>query len=531
MGGYNEIALEILSTGGYLWEGETVQDAIKRVSSTLASYTEDKDTWEGVFYDCIWNRWICLATPVWTNTGNTPNLPVSCFLTQPQDSVDNIYATAREVALLTKGGGGVGCHFNNIRSRGADISTGGKSEGIVPWMKSYGSVYQAVSQGSTRRGAGAVYFDIESDDFYEALRFRRHDDSLHLGVNVTDAFIEKCKNGDKEARKRWELLLKERAEVGEPYIFFIDRANRARPECYGDKKLNGSNICSEITTLTNEHFTGTCVLSSLNLAKFDEWEDEKINGHSIPAIAIKLLDCVNKHFIEKAKDVPGLEKAVRYASIYKSLGLGVIGWHSYLQQRMIPWDSYDAMMHNNKVFRFIKQEAETMRDGHAHLLAIAPTRTNALIANQVSQGIQPVIANIYVDKAAKAQFVWKNKALEKHIPEDKKDEVWAAIENNGGSVQGLDQYFSSDVQEVFKTFGEINQVAILRQAEQRQKYICQAQSLNLMFSKHDTEKTIHDVHWYAATECKNLKSIYYMKSEAAVKAGTSNVEECLGCGG
>lgn len=531
MSGFNEVAIEILSTGGYLWKGEKVEDAIERISSTLAHYTEDPDHWSGVFYTCIWNRWICLATPVWTSTGNTKNLPVSCFLTQPQDSVDNIYGTIREAALLTKGGGGVGVHFNSIRSRGEDISNGGKSDGIVPWMKCFGQMFMSVSQGSVRRGAGAAYFDIESPDFYEALRFRRHDDSLHLGVNVTDAFIEKCKSGDKEARKRWELLMKERAETGEPYIFFVDRANRARPKAYGENKLNGSNICSEITTMTNEHFTGTCVLSSLNLAKFDEWENEEIDGHKIPAIGIKLLDCVNKHFIEKAEDIPGLEKAVRYAKIYKSLGLGVIGWHSYLQQRMIPWDSFEAMMHNNRVFKFIKDSAETMRDGHAHLLAIAPTRTNALVANQVSQGVQPVISNIYVDKAAKAQFIWKNKALEKHIPEDKKDEVWQAIENNGGSVQGLDQYFSKEVQNVFKTFGEINQIAVIKQADQRQKYICQAQSLNLMFSKHDTEQTIHDAHWFAAMECKYLKSLYYMKSEAAVKAGTTNKDECEACSG
>lgn len=519
---HNELSIQILKGGGGIREGETLVDAINRVADTAGHY---KPHLIDKFAEYVAKRFICLASPVWSNMGfDITDKPVSCFLTQPQDSVYDIYKTLQEAALLTKGGGGVGVHVNAIRHRGSPISNGGQSDGIVPWMKGFGSMFSAVSQGSNRRGAGAAYFDIESPDFEEALRFRRHNDTLHLGVNITDSFIEKCDNGDPEARRKWELLMKERAETGEPFICFIDRMNRAKPAVYGDEMLNGSNICSEITTLTNEKYTGTCVLSSLNLAKYDEWPEDLVE------VAVEFLDAVNQHFIEKAEKEPGLEKAVAYAKKFKSLGLGVLGWHTYLQQRMIPWDSFQAMQHNNMVFKKIKEDADKARDGHAHLLAIAPTRTNALIANQVSQGIQPITANTYVDKAAKAKFVWRNRLLEGHMQIDK-EQAWKEIEANKGSVQGLDHIFSKEVQEVFKTFVEINQVAVLKQADQRQKYICQSQSLNLAFTNQDSAKTIHDVHWYAATQCKYLKTMYYCNNQASVKASYTDVNECLACDG
>lgn len=526
MAGFNSISKNILLNGGYTRPGESIEGMFRRVAYTLATYSGDSGTWYSKFYDVLTKRWLCAATPVLTNTGHNINeLPVSCFLTRPDDSIVGIYETLTEAAVLTKNGGGVGVHFDAIRPRGSMIATMAKSTGIVPWMANYGEMFNSVTQGNTRRGAGAVYFDIESPDFFEAIKFRRHKDYLHLGINIGEDFIKKCKQNKGDSRSRWEALMKERIETGEPYIFFIDRANAARPRMYRQNLLHGSNICSEITTMTNEHYTGTCVLSSLNLAKYDEWKNT-----DLPAIGIKFLDCVNKHFIEKAKNKPYLKKAVKYAQEYKSLGLGVLGWHSYLQQNLIPWESFEAMQHNNLIFKNIKEQAETMRDGHAHLLAIAPTRTNSIIMNQVSQGIQPIHANIYKEKTAKGEFIWKNKCIEKYIKGDK-NTAWNEIEINGGSVQGLDHILDPEYQKIFKNFVEIDQKTVLMQADQRQKYICQSQSLNLMFSNKTTEREIHDVHWYAAVECTKIKSLYYCHSQAVSKVEYNKQSGCLACEG
>lgn len=548
---------------GYLLKNETPRQMYLRVSNAAASRLNRPDL-AHKFYEIIWNNWLCLATPVASNMG-TQNLPISCFSNSVDDNTSDIFKGYHEIAMLSKYGGGTGSYWGRVRGRGTPISKGGFSEGIIPWLKVLEQTASSVSQGGTRRGAVAAYLDIEHLDIEEFIEVRRNtgdisrkclSNNFHHGVCVSDSFMESIKNGDKKARAVWASLLKNRVEFGEPYIMFKDTANKAAPQIYKDKNLRieTSNLCSEIMLHTDPEHTFVCCLSSMNLARYDEWKDTDAVYY-----ATYFLDGVMQEFIDKAKLVPGFEKAVKFAEKSRALGLGALGWHTLLQSKMIPFDSFDSMMLNAQIFSRIKKEAERASQALAreygepewckgygvrntHLVAIAPTVSNSLISGGVSQGIEPINANIYSHKTAKGTFIRKNPSLEALL--EKKGlntlEIWNQINQDRGSVRNV-KGLSKEEKEVFLTAREINQFAIVRQAGQRQKFIDQGQSVNLFFAmpndvtdeneKKQLAKYINEVHLEAWE--LGLKSLYYLKTESVLKGEAifKDSNDCKSCEG
>jgi len=537
--------------GGYLLPSETPRAMYRRVSIAAASHYSEALAWENKFFDAMWRNWLCLASPIASNMGTNRGLPISCNSIHVGDSVDSIFGKAHELAMLSKNGAGVGIYMGDIRGRNQSISGNGKSEGIIPWAKVYDQVTVSVSQGSTRRGASAVYLPIEHSDIDEFLNIRRPVGdpnrrclNLNHGVCISDEWMRALAAGDPEKRTLWQEILKSRVETGEPYLFFTDNVNNQNPESY---KKNGltvktSNICTEIFLHTDPEHTFVCCISSLNLVKWDEWKDT-----DLPEIAVRFLDAVLEEYIQKAATKPGLESSRRSAIKGRAIGIGVLGWHTLLQKRNAPFDSFEAMMLNAAIFKNIRTKAEAgsralalelgepewckgtgMRN--THLLAVAPTVSNSLISGGHSAGIEPLAANIYSQKSAKGTFIRKNPVLEtvleglgKNTPDE-----WKSINENAGSVQHLD-YLSTEQKEVFKTAREINQHAIIKQAAQRQKFIDQGQSINLFFGANAPVKYIHEVHmeaWKAG-----IKSLYYLRSEGVLKGdlASRSKEECSAC--
>lgn len=547
---------------GYLLENETPRDMWLRVSRAAASRLNKPELAER-FFDAFWKGWLGGATPVLANMGTERGLPISCFGATMPDSVDGIFKTVHELAMLSKHGGGVGIGMSRIRGRGAEIKQGknGKSEGVVPWAKVVDSATIATSQGSVRRGASSVNLHVDHVDIKEFLRIRRQTGdvnrqclNLHHCVVISDQFMERVEQGDREARELWVEILKERMETGEPYIMFEGNVNKANPESYKKNglKVEMTNICSEITLHTDEDHSFVCCLSSLNLAKWDEWKDT-----DLPKIAVYFLDGVMSEFIDKARSIPGFERTVRFAEKSRALGVGVMGWHTLLQQKGIPFESFRAMQLNSEIFRTIQQKTREasmemaqeygepewcvgtgMR--HTHLTAIAPTRSNSIISGGVSYGIEPVVANAYADKTSKGVFLVKNPTLEALLKQKGKDndEVWKSIVVNGGSVQHL-VFLTQEEKMVFKTAREINQKAIIQQAAQRQKFIDQSQSLNLFFYANVDPKLFHEIHFEAWK--LGVKTLYYCRSSSVLKADAASREakesqaatkdECLTCHG
>jgi ribonucleoside-diphosphate reductase alpha chain len=543
--------------GGYLWNDETPKEMYTRVATSVAN-SLNKPELATKFFDIIWKNWLCPSTPVLCNAGTTRGLPISCFSSYMADDTYDILETLQEVAMLSKYGGGTAIHANHVRSKGTAISKGGYSDGVVPFLKMADSVILGISQGSTRRGACAAYIDIEHGDFDEFLQSRRPTGdinrqclNLHHGVCVSNAFIDKVKTGDVEARRRWKELLKSRVETGEPYIVFIDNANDQAPDVLKQTgiSIKGSNLCSEIFLNTDKDHTFVCCLSSLNLARWEEWKDT-----DTVQLSVWFLDGIMEEFIQKASKLRGFERAVRFASKSRALGLGVLGLHSYFQKNMISFDSLQAYLENLIIFKKIRSEAEIATanlakeygepewcKGHnrrnATLMAIAPTVSNSLIASNVSQGVEPWIANAFAQKSAKGTFVRRNPELEKllqGIGQDI-DEVWGSIIKNDGSVQHL-ECLTAEQKEVFLTARELNQFAIVKLAAERQKFIDQGQSLNVFFPANSDPKYINQVHLEAATS--GLKSLYYLRSTSVLKAEQNTgavykreLTECSWCEG
>lgn len=547
-------------SNGYLLPNETPRTMYKRVAKAVADKLPKHLNIENKVYDYIWKNWICLSTPVASNLGTDRGLPVSCFGQSVSDSLDGIFKSYHETAMLTKNGGGIGKEWSKIRSRGMTIKGNGTSEGVVPWLKIEESVLQGVSQGSTRRGAGANYLDITHGDAEEFIEIRRQTGdptrrclsvNFHHALNISDEFMHDMIQGNKKNRELWEKLLKARIELGEPYIHFTGNSNRNLPEWYKANGLNirQSQLCNEIFLYSDENHTFTCVLCSMNVARFDEWK----NTDAVE-VAIMMLDAVAEEFIQKAKQIPGFENAVRFTEKSRALGLGVLGWHTLLQSKLISFDSFEAMQLNAQVFKTIKDKAETATKDLAekygeiewtkgfnrrntHLLAVAPTVSNSLISGGVSQGIEPIAANIYSQKSAKGTFIRKNPALQTHLAILGKDtlEVWEEINKNSGSVKTL-KFLSDQEKEAFATAREINQFAIVRQAGQRQKFIDQGQSVNLFFAvpkdiqdndlRKKLGKYIHEVHMEAWQ--LGLKGLYYLRPESALK-GDSVFKESSDC--
>jgi len=566
---------------GYLLEGETPKDAYWRVATTVAKRLRKPDL-ASKFFDYMWRGWLNLATPVFSNTGTERGLPISCFGIDVGDSIHEIGAKNLEMMLLAKHGGGVGIGVNMIRPAGSNISQNGTSDGIVPFIKIYDSTILATNQGSVRRGAASVNIDIEHGDFWEWLEIRepkgdvnRQSLNMHQSVVVSDGFMQKLEAGDKEARKRWAAVLRKRRTTGEPYIVFKGNINRANPDAYKNNglKVYMTNICSEIALHTDESHSFVCCLSSVNLAKYEEWKDT-----DLIYTATWFLDGVLEEFITKAKYMRGFENSVRSAEKGRALGLGVLGWHTYLQDRNIPFDSMSAQFETRKIFSQIKIESERASREMAqqygeplwcvgtgmrntHLRAIAPTVSNSKLSGNVSAGIEPWAANVFTEQTAKGTFIRKNPTLERALDKIKmnKKEVWDQILVDGGSVQNLqamdnwmaklgenEAYMKKDdvekltkieqdnwipMKAVFLTFKEINQMELVRQAGIRQQYIDQAVSLNLAFPTEAEPKYINQVHLEAYKQ--GVKTLYYMRTESVLRGDIAQraMTDCLSCDG
>ncbi len=538
---------------GYLLPDETPKAMYARVAKAAASYYKDSAKWEEKFFTAMWNNWLCGSSPVLANMGTERGLPISCNSVHVGDSVNSIFHKNHELAMLSKNGAGVGIYLGDIRGRGEIIKGNGKSEGVIPWAKVYDTTTVSVNQGSTRRGASAVYLPIDHGDIEEFINIRRPTGdvnrrclNLNHGVCITSDWMKSMLGGHKKKRLLWQEVLRSRVETGEPYMFFTDNVNSQNPTCYTDKGLSvkTSNICTEIFLHTDPDHSFVCCLSSLNLVKWDEWKDT-----DTVEVATRFLDAVLSEYIKKSEGVYGLEASRASAIKGRAIGIGVLGWHSLLQSKMIPFDSFEAMGLNGQIFKTMRTRAEEETKilaaelgepewcaGHnrrnTHLLAVAPTVSNSTISGGHSAGIEPIAANFYSQKSAKGTFIRKNIMLETLLESKKKNtsEVWKSINEFSGSVQHLD-FLSKEEKEVFQTAREINQHAIIKQAAQRQKYIDQGQSINLFFASNSSPKYIHEVH-IAAWE-SGLKSLYYFRTEGVIRGDLASrtKEECSACEG
>ena len=539
----NEESEQMLNRG-YLLKGETVVGAIERITSAAAKRL-GKPELQSAFKEMITKGWISFSSPVWANMGTQRGLPISCFNVHIPDSIEGITGKLGEVIMQTKIGGGTSGYFGELRHRGTAVTDNGKSSGAVSFMKLFDSAMDVVSQGGVRRGAFAAYLDIDHGDIEEFLSIKDIGSpiqNLFTGVCVPDYWLQDMIDGDMEKRKIWARILESRQQKGLPYIFFTDNVNRNKPQVYKDNGLmiNASNLCSEIMLPSTEKESFICCLSSMNLELYDEWKDT-----DAVKLAIYFLDAVLSEFIEKTEGNFYLTSARNFAIKHRALGLGVLGYHSYLQRNMIPFESFEATQFNAKAFKQIKEQAESasrelasiygepeimkgygMRN--ATLLAIAPTTSSSAILGQTSPGIEPFSSNYYKAGLAKGNFIRKNKYLSKLLAEKDIDneETWRSIMLNHGSVQHLEELTPHE-KAVFKTFKEISPMEVVSQAAQRQKYVDQAQSLNLQIPSTMPVKDVNFVILEAWK--KGVKTLYYQRSSSVSKELMVNFVNCSSC--
>jgi ribonucleoside-diphosphate reductase alpha chain len=554
----DEIAVSMISKG-YLLPDEDVFDAYKRVSKFAARRLRRKDL-QPFFYEAMVKNWLCLASPVLSNMGTERGMPISCFGIDVGDSIEGIADANSELMRLSSQGGGVGIGVSRIRGRGKAIRDNGVSEGVVPWCKIYDSTILATNQGSVRRGAASVNLNINHPDIEEFLQIRRPKGdvnrqclNLHQCVVIDDEFMNKLEDKDPKSLKIWGEILKTRLETGEPYIMFEDNINKANPEAYkkNNLKVSMTNICTEIALYTDELHSFICCLSSLNLARWEEWNEYKFeNGMTLPELACWFLEGVLQEFIDRAKNIKFMENTVRSATKGRAIGVGVLGWHTFLQQKGLPFVGIQANSYTRMMFEFIEKEvlkasraqAELYGEPewckgtglrHTHHMAPAPTVSNAHISGGVSPSIEPIPANVYNLKTAKGVFIKRNKILEELLTKKgyNIDSVWDQILKDQGSVLGLPDYILIDEEkEVFLTFKEINQLEIVKQNGIRQEYVDQAISLNLTFDPNDTPKWISQVHKEAWKQ--GVKTLYYLRTESVLRGDNlQRLSDCVSCEG
>ena len=540
---FNEESEQMLNRG-YLLKGETLEGAIDRITEAAAKRLYKPELKEA-FKEMIVKGWISFSSPVWANMGTQRGLPISCFNVHVPDSIEGITHKMGEVIMQTKIGGGTSGYFGELRHRGTAVTDNGKSSGAVSFMKLFDTAMDVVSQGGVRRGAFAAYLDIDHDDIEEFLQIRDIGNpiqNLFMGVCVPDYWMHEMIEGDTDKRRIWAKVLESRQQKGMPYIFFTDNVNRNKPQVYKDKGLtiNASNLCSEIMLPSTADESFICCLSSMNLELYDEWKDT-----NAVKLAIYFLDAVLSEFIEKTEGNYYLSAARNFAIRHRALGLGVLGYHSYLQRNMIPFESMEAKMFNAKVFKQIQEqslaaskelaniygEPELLKGygvRNATTMAIAPTTSSSAILGQTSPGIEPFASNYYKAGLAKGNFIRKNKYLAKLLEEKGLDteDVWRDIMLNHGSVQHMTQ-LTQEEKDVFKTFKEISPLEIVTQAAQRQQYIDQAQSLNLNIPSSmpikDVNKVIIDA-WKLG-----VKTFYYQRSQSVSKELVINFMNCSSC--
>ena len=596
----------------YLWDTETSpQEAFARASVYVSTYKDETDyEMAQRIYDYSSNHWFMFSTPILSNGGTTRGLPISCFLNHVPDSRHGLSAHYDENIWLASSGGGIGGYWGEVRSDGVSTSNGSKSTGSIPFMHVVDSQMLAFNQGTTRRGSYAAYLDISHPEVEEFMIMRKESGgdinrkclNLHHGINITNAFLDAIRNdgdwrlidpksGDAvkivKARELWSKILETRAETGEPYLVNIDTCNNALPKEQRELGLEvkQSNLCSEITLATNEERTAVCCLSSVNLEYYDEWSKDNLFIEDL----ITMLDNVLQHFIDNAVDTvqlgeynanfkrfknyikegqEGFTKAAYSAYRERSIGLGAMGFHAYLQSKSIPFEGLFATSFNYKAFKHIKESAveaskrladtrgeapDVSNSGlrNAHLLAVAPNASSSIICGGTSPSIEPFRANVYTHKTLSGSYNVKNKYLEKLINKkfktaEEKENIWKKINVAKGSIQHLDE-FSEQEKELFKTANEINQIWVVEHAYKRQEFICQSQSVNLFFvppeasmeqeTHNEYLQYVSDVHWYGMNQ---LKSLYYFRSDGARGAENVNVKvprikldevECISCEG
>ena len=539
----NEESEQILNRG-YLLKGESVEGAIDRITSA-AAHRLYKPELQPAFKEMITKGWISFSSPIWANMGTERGLPISCFNVHVPDSIEGITHKLGEVIMQTKIGGGTSGYFGELRSRGSAVTDNGKSSGAVSFMKLFDSAMDVVSQGGVRRGAFAAYLDIDHPDAEEFLQIKDVEfpiQNLFFGICVPDYWMQEMIDGDVEKRRLWARVLESRQQKGLPYIIFTDNANRNRPQVYKDKDMliRSSNLCSEIMLPSNEDESFICCLSSMNLELFDEWKDTKA-----VKLAVFFLDAVLSEFIEKTKGNYYLQAARNFAIRHRALGLGVLGYHSYLQRNMIPFESFEATQFNARAFQHIQSEAEKATHELAHIygepellkgygrrnattMAIAPTTSSSAILGQVSPGIEPFSSNYYKVGLSKGNFMRKNKYLTQLLDEKgiNNEDIWRSIRLSDGSVQHL-QELTQEEKNVFKTFKEISPMEIISQAAQRQQYIDQSQSLNLNIPP---TMPVRDVNKVIIEAWKlGVKSLYYQRSQSVAKEMIMNFVNCSSC--
>ena len=552
----NENSRNFLAAG-YLGEGITAEERIANIAKRAEEILQMPGYAEK-FYHYMSQGYYSLASPVWSNFGKERGLPISCFGSHIDDDIGNILYSQSEVGMMSKLGGGTSGYFGKIRHRGAEIKDNGQASGAVHLMKLFESMVDVVSQGSVRRGRFSPYLPIDHPDIMEFLEIGTEGNpiqELTHGVTVTNDWMQEMIDGDNDKRTVWAKVLQSRGEMGYPYIFFTDNANNNAADVYKDKKLPiyASNLCTEIMLPSDHRWSFVCVLSSINVLHYDKWKDT-----DAVETMIYFLDAVITEFLEKLeryKNSPNLddqqtflfmERAYNFSKDNRALGMGALGWHSLLQSKMLPFDSQEAYNLNSEVFKLIQKRSNVAskhlaeKFGEPELLkgygrrnttlnAIAPTTSSAFILGQVSQGIEPIWSNIYVKDIAKIKTTIKNPFLVKLL-EDKgmnTPEVWKEIRDMDGSVQGLD-FLSENEKEVFKTYPEIDQLSIIYQAANRQNYIDQGQSLNIIIHPDTPTKEVNKIH---VTAWKlGLKSLYYQHSMNAAQKFKQK-KECESCEG
>ena len=551
--GNNELYLTTIK-GGYLQKGETPKQAYSRLASKAAEHFNNQ--YYDDFFEILWNGWLIPSTPVMVNFGTDKGLPISCFSGRVADDMYEIGRKELEMRMLSKHGGGTAYDFSMVRPVGAPIQGGalGKSTGIVPFMKSYDSTILSSKQGSTRRGAVAMYLNADHEEYADFLKIRepkgdinRQCHNIHQGGVFSDDFMNKVISEDGKERSLWLETLKTRVKTGEPYTFFIDNANKDLPDNWKEHNLKvwHSNLCSEIMLPTDADHTLVCCLSSLNLYKYDEWKDTET-----VKFATFFLDAVMQDFIDRSETIKGIEDARRFAIKSRALGLGTLGWHSYLQKHNIPFISIYANGKTREIFGKIRSEADKASQTMAELLgepewckgtgyrnltklAVAPNRSSAKLAGGLSQGVEPIAANIYMDDDAKGMYIRRNLVLEQLLEQKDRNipQVWDQIIEDKGSVKNI-RCLSEEEKEVFRTFKEINQLELVRQAALRQQYIDQGQSLNLAFFQDAPAHFINKVHIEAWK--LGIKALYYFRSESMLRSDSAQRDlysECVMCEG
>src|SRR5690606_29663460 len=497
------------------------------------------------FREMVERGWMSLSSPIWANMGTERGLPISCFNVHVPDNIEGITHKLGEVIMQTKIGGGTSAYFGDLRARGSAVTDNGKSSGAVSFMRLFDTAMDTISQGGVRRGAFAAYMDIDHDDIDEFLKIKdigHPIQNLFFGVCVPDYWMQEMVDGDMEKRAIWARVLQSRQEKGLPYIFFSDNVNRNKPQVYKDLNLrvNASNLCSEIMLPSTPDESFICCLSSMNLELYDEWK----NTDAVK-LAIFFLDAVLQEFIVKTEGNYYLASANKFAKRHRALGLGVLGWHSYLQKNMIPFEGMQAKQLTTQIFSNIRQKAEKATQELAQiygepellkgygrrnttLLAIAPTTSSSAILGQTSPGIEPYASNYYKAGLSKGNFMRKNKYLKKLLAEKGIDneDTWRTIMLNQGSVQHLAE-LSQEEKDVFKTFKEISQLEIIQQAAIRQKFVDQSQSLNLNIP---ANLPVREVNKLIIEAWKlGIKTLYYQRSQSVSKELVTSLVTCQSC--